>query len=167
MKGEKTASGTILKALVILSLLLIVESPAAEETGGYGDAEWGMSIGEVKKIAPGGKIEKDVAKGRTFYKSSKKIGGKGFEATYRFENGELVSVDLYRGKIGAKDVEAVRKEITDKHGPNDEEAMGGGQVWYTDEGKLTLIPLDTTGGKTSPIIIRYKKPKPDDSSNDF
>ena len=161
MKGEKTAWRTILKASVILSLALIVESPAAEETGGQEDVEWGMSIGEVKKIAPGGRIEKDVARGRTFYKSSKKIGGKGFEATYRFEDGELVSVDLYRSKIGARDVEAVRKEIIEKHGPKDEEAMGG-QVWYTEKGKLTLVPLDTSGRKAYPIIIRYKKPQSED-----
>jgi hypothetical protein len=161
MKGKKTASRKILKVSVILSLLLFSESLAAEETGGFGDVEWGMSPGEVKKIAPGGRMEKDIAKGRTFYKSSRQIGGKGFEATYQFEDGELVSVDLYRSKVGAKDVEAVRKEITDKHGPKDEESMGA-QVWKTDKGRLTLVPLDTTGGRTHPMIIRYKKPEPED-----
>ena len=43
MKGKKTASRKILKVSVILSLLLFAESLAAEETGGFGDVEWGMS----------------------------------------------------------------------------------------------------------------------------
>jgi hypothetical protein len=166
MRFEKTASKTILNTLLILSLALLAESPAAEEVGGYGDVEWGMSIGEVKKIAPGGNTEKGVMTGRIFYKASQKIGGKEFEATYRFEDGELVSVDLYRSKIGKEDVEAVREEITNRYGPNDSEEMGG-EVWYTDKGKLTLVPLKTSGGKASPLVIRYKKPKSDASPDDF
>jgi hypothetical protein len=118
-----------------------------------------MSIDEVERIAPGGKIEEDVAKGRSFYKASQQVGGKDFEVTYRFEDGELVSVDLFRSKASAEDVEAVRQEIVEKLGKKDEEAMGG-EVWYTDEGKLTLVPLETSGSSKHPVVIRYKKPKP-------
>jgi hypothetical protein len=161
MKSEKRPWKTILMASVLLSLAVPVESATAEETGEYGDVEWGMSMEEVRKLVPGGVPEKNIVRGSTFYKSSRQLGGKEFEATYRFDGGKLVSVDLYKGKIGAGDVEGIQKEMIEKYGPSDEEKMGS-QVWYTDDGKLTLLPLNAAGKKSYPVMIRYKKPQPED-----
>ena len=51
--------------------------------------------------------------------------------------------------------------MIEKYGPSDEEEMGS-QVWYTDDCKLTLIPLKAAGEKSYPIMIRYRKPQPED-----
>jgi hypothetical protein len=161
MKGVMRPWRRILKASLILSLAVIVESSKAEEPAQYGDVEWGMSLKEVRELVPGGTIEEGHRQGPSFYKSSRQMGGKEFEATYRFDEGKLVSVDLYRRKIGSEDVEEIRKEMIEKYGPTDEEKMGG-QVWYTDDGKLTLLPLNAAGRKSYPVMIRYRKPQTDD-----
>jgi hypothetical protein len=161
MKSEMRPRGIILKAWVVLSLAVIVEPATAEEVAGYSDVEWGMSMEEVRTRVPGGTMEKNIVKGSTFYKSSRQVGGKEFEATYRFDDGKLVSVDLYRRKIGTGDVEGIQEQMAEKYGPSDEEEMGS-QVWYTDNGKLTLIPLTATGKKSYPVMIRYRKRQPED-----
>jgi hypothetical protein len=161
MKSEMRRRGIILKAWVFLSLAVIVEPATAEEVAEYGDVDWGMSMEEVRKRVPGGTMEKNIVKGSTFYKSSRQVGAKEFEATYRFDDGKLVSVDLYRRKIGAGDVEGIQEQMIEKYGPSDEEEMGS-QVWYTDDGKLTLIPLKAAGEKSYPVMIRYRKPQPED-----
>jgi hypothetical protein len=161
MKSDRRPWKTILTASLVLSLAVLVESATAEEMAEYGDVEWGMSMKEVRSLVPGGTTEKNIVKGSTFYKSSRQFRGTEFEATYRFDDGKLVSVDLYKRKIGAGDVEGIQKQMTEKYGPSDEEKMGS-QVWYTDDGKLTLIPLNAAGEKSYPVMIRYRKPQPED-----
>ena len=161
MKNKKRRWKIILTASVVLWFSVLVESPSAEEAPELGGVEWGMSMEEVRRLAPGGTMEKNIVKGSTFYKSSRQYGGKEFEATYRFDDGKLVSVDLYKRKIGAGDVDGIQKQMIEKYGPSDEEEMGS-QVWYTDDGKLTLVPLNGAGKKSYPVMIRYKKPQPED-----
>jgi len=161
MKSKKRSWKTILTASVVLWFSVLVELPSAEETPEFGDVEWGMSMKEVRSLVPGGTTEKNIVKGNTFYKASRQLGGTEFEATYRFDDGKLVSVDLYKRKIGEGDVEGIQKQMTEKYGPSDEEKMGS-QVWYTDDGKLTLIPLNAAGEKSYPVMIRYRKPQPED-----
>ena len=161
MKTEKELWKTLLRASLTLSLAVIVESSTAEEPEQSGDVQWGMSLKDVRELVPGGTIEEGHPEGPSFYRSSRQVGGKEFEATYRFDDGKLVSVDLYRQKMGSEDVDEIRKEMIEKYGPTNEEKMGS-HVWYTDDGKLTLLPLNAAGKKSYPVMIRYRNPQPDD-----